>query len=67
MLPTSQVVGMSSERTCTSFHSLLTNCSSDVNTTAEWEHKLFECLGENVGLHSVIIPKRVFNIRFSSP
>jgi hypothetical protein len=29
------------------------------------EHILFECLGENVGLHSVIIPKRFLKIRFS--
>jgi hypothetical protein len=29
------------------------------------EHILFECLGENVGLHSVMIPKRFLKIRFS--
>jgi hypothetical protein len=32
------------------------------------EHILFECLGENVGLHFVIIPKRGFKgSRFSCP
>jgi hypothetical protein len=54
---------------------LLTNCSSDVNTTGKcWcicilpmGHILFECLGENVGLHSVIIPKRFLQIRCSWP
>jgi hypothetical protein len=36
MLPTSQAVGMSSERTCISFTvCLLANCYSDVNTTAK--------------------------------
>jgi hypothetical protein len=51
---------------------LLTNCPSDVNTTAKcWfilpEGILFESLAENVGLHSVIIPKRFLKIRFSWP
>jgi hypothetical protein len=31
------------------------------------EQLLFECLGENTGLHSVIIPKRFLIIRFSCP
>jgi hypothetical protein len=52
---------------------LLTNCSSDVNTTAKcWcvfpkGHILFECLGENVSLRSVNIPKRFLKIGFSWP
>jgi hypothetical protein len=55
MLPTSQVDGMSSKRTCTSFHSLSWyKLFSDVNTTAKcWcvfpKGTLFECLGEYVG------------------
>jgi hypothetical protein len=46
---------------------LLTNCCSDVNTTAKCWCILFECLGENVGLNSVVISKRFLKIRFSCP
>jgi hypothetical protein len=50
---------------------LLTNSSTELNTTDKWLCILtnstcsFESLGEKVGLHSVIIPKRFFKIRFS--
>jgi hypothetical protein len=66
MLHTSQVVGISSERT-----SLDSLSSTDVNTTVmSWcilpnKTCILESLGENVGLHSVIIPKRFLKIRLS--
>jgi hypothetical protein len=52
---------------------LLTNTSTDVNTTVMWwwispnKTCILESLGENVGLHLVILTKRFLKIRLSFP
>jgi hypothetical protein len=52
---------------------LLTNSSSDVNTTAKWwcilpnRTCIFGSLGENDGLHSILITKSFLKTRFSCP
>jgi hypothetical protein len=74
MLPTSQFVGMSSKENLHFMsQSVFSNSYTDVSTTSKWwcilpnRTCIFVSLGKNVGLHSVIKPKRFFKIRFSCP